>query len=114
MESSRATLPYDNRSASGTSYESYLLIAQHVREQIRARELDPYTSRDEVVSIIEASVADYDRRMLRASLPVLHDAAVAVAAGGAGSAHAGRVVGDAGKVLARRKLSLDKILEDLA
>ena len=56
MESSRATLPYDNRSASGTSYESYLLIAQHVREQIRARELDPYTSRDEVVSIIEASV----------------------------------------------------------
>ena len=52
MESSRATLPYDNRSASGTSYESYLLIAQHVREQIRARELDPYTSRDEVVSII--------------------------------------------------------------
>ena len=78
MESSRATLPYDNRSASGTSYESYLLIAQHVREQIRARELDPYTSRDEVVSIIEASVADYDRRMLRASLPVLHDAADAI------------------------------------
>lgn len=77
MESPRATLSSDVRS-SGAAYESHQLIAERVREQIRERELDPYISRSAVVDIIEAAVADYERRMLKDSLPLMPDATQAV------------------------------------
>lgn len=77
MDSLRVAPSYDVRSP-GTSHESYTLIAERVREQIREHELDPYTSRAAVVGLIEASVADYERRMLRSSLPVLPDTAAAI------------------------------------
>lgn len=47
------------------------VVEQEVREQIRDRGLDPATEQDTVRELIEAAVAEYDRRSMVTSLPLI-------------------------------------------
>lgn len=53
--------------------EAKQLIELEVREQIRARGIDPAGQPDEVRALVESAAADYDARSMQAPLPMLTD-----------------------------------------
>ncbi|WP_300343959.1 ATPase, T2SS/T4P/T4SS family [Nesterenkonia sp.] len=53
--------------------DALAVVEEQVRETIRARGIDPAEDTETVRSIVEAAVAEYDRRSMVSSLPLLGD-----------------------------------------